>query len=91
MIKSATESPGEANSEEMEELKKRLNKSKEDERNIKTEMNKIENSLEIEKQKSEESIALVKQKEEDIKVIYTVITDIHNTIKGNGDQISIIS
>ena len=71
-IKSATESPGEANSEEMEELKKRLNKSKEDERNIKNEISKIENSLEIEKQKSEESIALVKQKEEDIKVRNTL-------------------
>ena len=55
-------------SEQYEELEKRLTKSREDEKNIKNELNSLQQTLADEKQKSEESLALVKQKEEDIKV-----------------------
>ena len=56
------------NSEQVEELEKRLQKSREDEKTLRNEMGTIQQELADEKQKSEESVALVKQKEEDIKV-----------------------
>ena len=55
-------------SEQYEELQNLLTKSREDEKNIKNELNTLQQTLADEKQKSEESLALVKQKEEDIKV-----------------------
>ena len=58
-------------SEQYEELQNLLTKSREDEKNIKNELNSLQQTLADEKQKSEESLALVKQKEEDIKVSFT--------------------
>lgn len=55
-------------SEQIEELEKRLTKSREDERQLRGELSGIQTELADEKQTSEESVALVKQKEEDIKV-----------------------
>ena len=62
-------------SEQYEELQNLLTKSREDEKNIKNELNTLQQTLADEKQKSEESLALVKQKEEDIKVC--IFTRIH--------------
>ena len=59
----------------MEELQKRLTKSKEDERSIKDNLQKTQQNLQDEKQKSEESLALLKQKEEDIKVYFYDISE----------------
>jgi len=58
-------------SEQYEELQGLLTKSREDEKNIKNELNTLQQTLADEKQKSEESLALVKQKEEDIKAMET--------------------
>jgi len=62
-------SGGEVSSEQIEELEKRLTKSREDERQLRGELSGIQTELADEKQTSEESVALVKQKEEDIKAM----------------------
>ena len=88
-------------SEQYEELQNLLTKSREDEKNIKNELNTLQQTLADEKQKSEESLALVKQKEEDIKVrIFTRINPLarlpsqrlrfNEFILGDGDEISFL-
>ena len=77
-------------SEQYEELQNLLTKSREDEKNIKNELNSLQQTLADEKQKSEESLALVKQKEEDIKVSFRKKTLKQTKILGNGDEISFL-
>ena len=78
-------------SEQYEELQNLLTKSREDEKNIKNELNTLQQTLADEKQKSEESLALVKQKEEDIKVFFDKKTfQPTKFILGDGDEISFL-